>query len=90
VNQQIEDALSTIVKLTAQSGNMKKELKKSINETVSNLRNLIINLKDNLNVRTTEASELRNEVKGLREELVAHRNPQTARQVALSIGSPPY
>jgi hypothetical protein len=60
----IEDALNTIVKLTDQSGNMKKELK-SIYETVSNLRNVILILKDNLNVRT-ETSQLRNEVKELK------------------------
>jgi hypothetical protein len=47
VNQQIEDALNAIVKTTDQSGNM-KELKKSIHETVSNLRNLIIVLKNKL------------------------------------------
>jgi hypothetical protein len=35
VNQQIEDALNAIVKLTDQSGNLKKELKKSIHETVT-------------------------------------------------------
>jgi hypothetical protein len=45
VNQQIENALNTTVKLTDQSGNMKKELKKSIYKTVSNLRNLTLILR---------------------------------------------
>jgi C4-type Zn-finger protein len=58
VNQQTEDTLNMTVKLTDQSGNMKKELKKSIYETVRNLRNVTIILKDNLNMRTTETSQL--------------------------------
>ena len=46
VNQQIEDTLNRIVKLTDQSGNMIKEIKKVIHETVSNVRNLTFILKD--------------------------------------------
>jgi ABC-type transporter Mla subunit MlaD len=49
VSQQTDDALDTIVKFIDQSANMKKELKKSIHETVSNLRNLTFILKENLN-----------------------------------------
>ena len=48
VNQGIEDALNTIVKLTDQSGDLKKELKKSIHETLSTRRNLIFILMGNL------------------------------------------
>jgi regulator of replication initiation timing len=85
VNQQIEEAPNMIVKLTDQSGNLKKELKNSIHETVSSLRNLIFILKDNLNERICENSQLQIEVK----ELEAHTNPHTARQVAPSIDSTP-
>jgi hypothetical protein len=42
VNQQVEDALNTIVKLMNESGNMKKGLRNSIHEQVSELRNLIV------------------------------------------------
>ena len=41
VDQQVEDALNTIVKLTNKSGNLKKELRNLIHESVSELRNLI-------------------------------------------------
>jgi hypothetical protein len=41
VSQRIEDVLNLIVNLTDKSGNMKKELKKSVQKAVSNLRNLI-------------------------------------------------
>jgi ribosomal protein L29 len=68
---------------------MKKELKKSIYETVKNLRNLRFILKDNLNLRTSETSQLRNEIKELKKELESHRNPQTTRYVSPSTGSFP-
>jgi len=58
VNEQVEDALNTIVKLTNQSVNMKKYLKKAIHETVSNLRNLTFILKDSMNKRTSENCQL--------------------------------
>jgi len=38
VTQSIEEALNKIVNTTDQSGNMRKELKKTIFETVSTLR----------------------------------------------------
>ena len=41
VQQGIEYALNKIVHTTDQSGNMKKELKNNIYETVSTLRNLV-------------------------------------------------
>jgi hypothetical protein len=47
VNQGIEDALNTIVKLTDQSGDLKKELK-SIHETLSTRRKVIFILMGNL------------------------------------------
>jgi len=40
VCQQIENAQNMIVNTMDRSGNMKKELKKTIQEAVSNLRNL--------------------------------------------------
>jgi len=40
VNEGIENALNVIVSTTGSSGNMKKELKTTIFDTVSNLRKL--------------------------------------------------
>ena len=45
VTRDIEAALNKIVNTTEQSGNMRKELKKTIYETVSTLRNLFVTLK---------------------------------------------
>jgi hypothetical protein len=42
VGEQIENALNLIVSTTEQSGNMKKELKKTIFETVSTLKTLFV------------------------------------------------
>ena len=45
VSRNIEEALNVIVNTTDKSGNMKKELKKTIYETVITLRNLFIKMK---------------------------------------------
>ena len=88
VNEQIEDALNTIVKLTDQSGNIKKDLKKSIDITVSKLRNLIFILKAKLIARTSENSLLQKEVTEMKKkELEAHRNPHTTGLLAPSCDS---
>ena len=62
VSQQIEDALNEIIKTTD------KELKKSIHETVSNMRNLIFILKHNL-LERTEENQMRNGFKQLKDTL---------------------
>jgi len=48
VPRDIEEALNEIVKTTGKCGNIKKELKKTIYENVSNLRNLFIKMKEKL------------------------------------------
>jgi len=45
VTRNIEETLNIIVNTTDQSGNMKRELKKTIYATVSTLRNLFIKIK---------------------------------------------
>jgi len=48
VARSIEEALNEIVKTTDKSGNMTKELKKTIYEHVSTLRNLFVKMKEKL------------------------------------------
>jgi hypothetical protein len=69
VSQQIENDLNTIVNLTGKSGNLKKDLKHSIHETVSNLRKLVFIFKNNLLEKTEESNKTRNEVKQLKATL---------------------
>jgi len=69
VSQQIENGLNTFVNLTEKSGNLKKELKHSIHETVSNLRKVVFPLKSDLLAKTEENNKRRNEVKQLKNTL---------------------
>jgi hypothetical protein len=45
VNEDIENALNTTASTTERSGNMKKELKLTLYETVSTLRKLLVKLR---------------------------------------------
>jgi hypothetical protein len=76
VIQQTDDAMDTIVKFTDRSANMKKELNKSIHETVSNLRNLTFIFKENVNQRIGENLQLQKEVNEVKKEMTAHRTLQ--------------
>ena len=56
--EDISAALNTIVSTTDKSGNMKKELKYTISETVSTLRKLLVELKDISESKTKAISHL--------------------------------
>jgi hypothetical protein len=89
VSQRIEDALNLIVNLTDKSGNIKKELKESVHEAVSNLRNLIFALKSNLLEKTEENKRTQNKVNLLKDALQKWESTSTTRQVAPSVASRP-
>jgi len=89
VSQRIEDALNLIVNITDKSGNMNKELKKSVHEAVSNLRNLIFALKSDLQEETEENNQTQNEVNLLNDALQKWESTSTTRQVAPSVTSRP-
>ena len=74
VSQVIENALNKIVNTTDQSGNMKKELKKIILETVSTLRNLFTKMKEMCDKRTRQNKQLENEINTVKAELVSCRS----------------
>ena len=84
MNQQVEEALNKIVILTNESGNLKKELRNAIHEKVSELRNLIHIIKNNLNEKTSENDLLQNEVKEMKRMQEAQRTTQGERQLATS------
>jgi hypothetical protein len=58
----IQDALNLLVITTERSGNMKKELKQTIHDTVSTLRNLFVKLKNNCVEKNSKISSLEAEV----------------------------
>ena len=65
----IENALSLVVLTTERSGNMKKDSKQTIFETVSTLRNLFIKLKNNCDEKSSKTSEVEAEVTKVKTEL---------------------
>jgi len=69
VNEGIENALNLIVSTTGSSGNMKKELKNIIFDTVSNLRKLfakLIDTNENNNRKITQLEKMIENTKEVR------------------------
>ena len=68
MDEGIENALNLVVLSTERSGNMKKDLKQTIFETVSTLRNLIVKVRNDCEVKS-KISELKAEVTKANTEL---------------------
>ena len=83
VNQQLESALDTLLSITEKSGNLRKDLKRDIVDSVSTLRNIFVNLKNSAEEQMAKIDHLESEVKKAKAEL------QQRRAVALSIREPP-
>ena len=69
VNQRVKDAFKTLVSITEKSGNLRKDLKKDILESVSTLRKEFSHLKIQLENVNKERKKLREEVKKATEEM---------------------
>jgi hypothetical protein len=67
--EEIEDALQLIVRTAEQSVKMKKELKQTILDTVSTLRDLIVKLHVSSVSKTDEISKLVEKVDELKADL---------------------
>jgi hypothetical protein len=65
----IENALNIIVSTAERSGNMKKESKQTIFETISTLKNLFVKLEDNRDGKSNTISELAGRVSKMKAEL---------------------
>ena len=50
-NLQLESALNTLFSITDKSGNLRKDLKRNIDDSVSTLRNIFVNLKNSAEER---------------------------------------
>ena len=81
LKQGIDDALNRIVNTTDQSGNMRKDLKKIIFETVSTLRTLCYKLKETLDDQTKYNKHLEDEASKKNKELDSYRNMTTNRHI---------
>ena len=73
MGDEIEDALQFIVSTIEQSAKMKRELKKTILDTVSTLRDLIVKLHVSSESKTDEISNLARQVAGLKTQLEESR-----------------
>ena len=69
VSDGIEDTLNLIVSTSERSGNMEEELKHTIFETVSTLRNLFVKLKDRGDRKSVSIRKLEMQVSEMKAEL---------------------
>jgi hypothetical protein len=73
VSEDIQAALNKTVTMTDQSGNLRKDLKKTIFETVSNLRNLFTELKGIIDEKTRQIIHNESQINKVKVELAACR-----------------
>ena len=91
VNSQLESALETLLNITEKSGNLRKDLKQDIVDSVSILRNIFVNLKksDEQNIKINQHEDELNKARAeLRNSRVANL-PGCALPSRGSIGQPP-
>jgi hypothetical protein len=83
-NLQLESALNTLLSITDKSGNLRKDLKRDIVDSVSTLRNIFVNLHYSVEEQMAKISLHEGEVKKAK---VEH---QGRRSTNLSAHNPPY
>ena len=79
VSLQIEKALNSIVNTTDKSGNLKKQLRHEIHETVRKIRKLVYNLKSELLENKEENHKMCLEAKQLKDALEKEKSSTSAR-----------
>jgi hypothetical protein len=84
-DQRIDCALEDIVNATSQSKRVKSELKKTIMESVSTLRNIFHALKQEIVNKLTQNIEMQTEVNEAKLDLQVYKDTRATTQVAPSI-----
>ena len=84
-NQRVENAFNTLVSITEKSGNLRKDLKNDILESVRTLRKVFSKMKTQLETNSGENKKLSEKFMKVTEEMVRMRDSQPARQVAPSL-----
>jgi hypothetical protein len=69
VDLQLESALSTLLNITEMSGNLRKDLKQDIVDSVSILRSIFANLKNSAEEHVAQITQLEREVNKAKAEL---------------------
>ena len=85
-DQRVEDALETLVSITEKSGNLRKDLRTDILETVSVLRKVFSQQKSELKNANEESKKLQEEVSNAKESKARGGDSRSERQVAPSLG----
>jgi len=85
-DQRVEDAFETLVSITEKSGNLRKDLRTDILETVSVLRKVFSQLKSELKNTNEECKKLQKEVSNAKESKARGGDSRSVRQVAPSLG----
>jgi len=65
-NSQLYSSLNTLLSITEKSGNLRKDLKRDIVDSVSTLRNIFVNLNNSVELQMAKVGLLESEVKKLR------------------------
>ena len=81
---EIKCALDKIVETTQTSGNMKKELKRTIYETVSTLRSLFANLNKSIEEKSVKNAQIENELSKMKAQLDTYSCSNQTRYTAPS------
>jgi hypothetical protein len=84
-DQRVENAFNTLVSITEKSGNLRKDLKNNILESVSTLRKIFSKMKALVESKSEENKKLSQEVMKVTEEMARRRDSQSARQMAPSL-----
>jgi hypothetical protein len=85
-NLQLESAFSTLLSVTEKSGNLRKDLKRDIVDSVSTLRNIFVNLNNSVKEQITKVGLLESEVKKAKAELQGRRTANLSARCATSSG----
>ena len=72
-NLQLESALSTLLSITEKVGNLRKDLKRDIVDSVSTLRNIFFNLNNSVEEQMAKVGLLESEVKKAKAQLQGRR-----------------
>jgi hypothetical protein len=84
VSQNFENVLNKTVNTADQSGNMRKELKRTIFETVSTLRNLFTKMKGMIDEKTRQNKQMEKEINTVKSELDSYRSVTATRHAEIS------
>ena len=89
-DQHVENAFGTIVSITDNRGNLRKNLRQGILQSVNTLRKVFAKMKTQLENKSKENKKLNEDVMEVKEEMERTKDSYSARQVAPSMEHRPH